>query len=170
MSDRHREPTHGADLQAEPEFDRDVEVRRVVGTGVWLAAVIAVSMILMWWLVVSLRSAEQAADPPRSPLPEVSEPGRPPAPWLQPVRWQDLSPERELAAMRAEEQRVLGSYGWVNEAGGIARIPVERAIELAAERGLPRMPPEGASPAAQLPAAESGTGPGGSEQGGRDVP
>jgi hypothetical protein len=132
---------------AEPGFDRDVDVRRVVWTGIWLAVVIAVSMVLMWLMAVGFKRAGEAADPPPSPLPEVSQERLPPGPWLQPSRWQDLTPERELALMRQEERRVLEGYGWVNQAGGIARIPVERALEWVAEHGLPPAPPPPTPPA-----------------------
>jgi cytochrome c oxidase cbb3-type subunit III len=42
-----------------------------------------------------------------------------------------------LKEMRATEDAVLHSYGWVDQAAGIVRIPIERAMELLAERGLP---------------------------------
>lgn len=35
------------------------------------------------------------------------------------------------------ENSVLESYGWVDRSRGIVRIPIERAIEVLAERGLP---------------------------------
>lgn len=149
-----RAPTAGGEAHPQPEFDRDIQVRRVVATGIWLAAVIAVSMAAMWFLSVSLRSAEQAADPPRSPLPEASARQLPPPPLLQD------KPERDLAAMRQEEERVLEGYGWVDEAGGVARIPIERAIELIALRGLPRTSP-GAAPQAPAAAAPPAAGDGG---------
>jgi hypothetical protein len=47
------------------------------------------------------------------------------------------SPELELKQLRAEEERILTSYGWVNEASGVAHIPIDRAIELVLENGLP---------------------------------
>ncbi len=34
----------------------------------------------------------------------------------------------------------LDSYGWVDEKAGIAHIPIERAMELIAQRGLPVLP------------------------------
>ena len=39
--------------------------------------------------------------------------------------------------MRAAEDAVLSSYGWVNEAAGFVRIPIDRAIERVVEQGLP---------------------------------
>jgi DNA-binding GntR family transcriptional regulator len=39
--------------------------------------------------------------------------------------------------MLAAETAILHSYGWVDRDAGIVRIPIERAIEILAERGLP---------------------------------
>jgi hypothetical protein len=46
-------------------------------------------------------------------------------------------PWEEYKVLHANEARVLNSYGWVNEADGTVRIPIDRAIDLIAERGLP---------------------------------
>ncbi len=48
-----------------------------------------------------------------------------------------VSPPRDLAAFRAREDQELQAYGWVNRSSGIVRIPVERAIELVLQEGLP---------------------------------
>jgi hypothetical protein len=40
--------------------------------------------------------------------------------------------------MRQEDQ--LNSYGWIDEKAGVAHIPIERAMELTAERGIPVYP------------------------------
>lgn len=48
----------------------------------------------------------------------------------------------ELRQLRAREERLLSSYGWVDKDAGIARIPIERAMALLAQQGLPfREPP-----------------------------
>jgi hypothetical protein len=52
-----------------------------------------------------------------------------------------------LAAFRAQEQALLASYGWVEKDKGIARIPVEEAMRIVAERGLPAFPVAEPSPA-----------------------
>ena len=46
-------------------------------------------------------------------------------------------PLQELQTLHAEEDAVLNSYGWVDRKAGVVRIPVQRAIELLAQRGLP---------------------------------
>jgi hypothetical protein len=42
-----------------------------------------------------------------------------------------------LAELRAAEEEILGSYSWAEKEKNVVRIPIERAMELIAERGLP---------------------------------
>jgi hypothetical protein len=56
---------------------------------------------------------------------------QPPAPRLQ------SDPAGELALHRALEARRTGEYAWVDRPAGVVRVPVERAMELLLERGLP---------------------------------
>jgi hypothetical protein len=46
--------------------------------------------------------------------------------------------ERQFAA----QQQRLNTYGWVDEKAGTAHIPIERAMELVAQRGIPARPPQ----------------------------
>ena len=52
----------------------------------------------------------------------------------------------QLYSIRIAEERKLNSYGWVDEKAGTVHIPIERAMELLAQRGLPLRPPSGAQP------------------------
>jgi hypothetical protein len=62
--------------------------------------------------------------------------GQFPEPQLQPNTTADM------VKFRHEESEGLESYGWVNEKEGIARIPIDRALKIVTERGLPKAPPE----------------------------
>jgi hypothetical protein len=56
----------------------------------------------------------------------------------------------------AKQDRVLGSYDWVDKNNGVVRIPIDRAIDLVAERGLPVIPADAvanASATAKAPTA-----------------
>jgi hypothetical protein len=68
-------------------------------------------------------------DPQLSPLAKPEE--LPPAPRLQ------VSSGQDLLELRAREATALNGYRWVNKDLGVVGIPVERAIELLAQRGLP---------------------------------
>ncbi len=48
-----------------------------------------------------------------------------------------VTPGASLAELRAAEEADLNSYGWVDRKAGIARIPIDRAMQLLLERGLP---------------------------------
>lgn len=54
-----------------------------------------------------------------------------PAPNLQ------MNPQEDLRALRAREDAEIVSYGWVDRSNGIIRMPVERAMDLILQRGLP---------------------------------
>lgn len=54
-----------------------------------------------------------------------------PAPRLQ------VAPEVDLAALRARENEELDHYGWIDKNAGVVRIPIDRAMDLIASRGLP---------------------------------
>jgi hypothetical protein len=47
---------------------------------------------------------------------------------------------QEITDMHAKEDLLLENYSWVDESKGTVRIPIERAMELIAERGLPVAP------------------------------
>ena len=57
-----------------------------------------------------------------------------PAPALQ------VKPQVDLQTYRARAERDLNSYGWIDQAHGITKIPIDRAMNLLAARGLPVRP------------------------------
>ena len=64
------------------------------------------------------------------------------------------------------QENQLNSYGWVDEKAGVAHIPIERAMELIAQRGLPVLRKRGkhdrdsnAGPASKAPAVKASKAP-----------
>jgi hypothetical protein len=43
-----------------------------------------------------------------------------------------------LAEFRTQENALLTSYGWVEKDKGVVRIPIEEAMKIVAEQGLPK--------------------------------
>lgn len=127
-------------------LDRDLHLWRIVGFGVGLVALIAVVSAGMWLLVQVLTSAEVAEDPPPPVLPEARQQEAPPEPRLQ------TDPFADLAALRAAEDETLEGWAWTDEGAGLARVPVERAMELLLEERPAAGRPEGdAEPAEERP-------------------
>jgi hypothetical protein len=55
----------------------------------------------------------------------------PPEPRLQ------TNPGEDLKALRAEEDRRLGTYGWIDREQRVLRLPIERAMDQVIRRGVP---------------------------------
>lgn len=49
----------------------------------------------------------------------------------------EVKPGASLAELRAAENADLNSYGWIDRNAGTVRIPIDRAMQLILERGLP---------------------------------
>ncbi|MBI4537327.1 MAG: hypothetical protein HY712_05160 [candidate division NC10 bacterium] len=133
-----RHPGEPAPAPAAGHEQRDLSPRAIALFGIALAATVVVCLILAVWLFDYFAAREAKRDVPRSPLATAAPPGEP--------RLQVFAP-RELQALRAREDEMLESYGWVDKGAGIVRIPIDQAMELLAKRGLPASPKESAPPA-----------------------
>jgi hypothetical protein len=109
----------------------DVHSAKVVRAGVGILVVLAVFFALMWMLQGVLLRFEQNAQVPPHPLASTLARTEPPLPRLQP------NPRADLLALRAQEEAVLETYAWIDKGRGTVRVPIERAMELLAQRGLP---------------------------------
>ena len=157
------DPLHNVDVEHE---HRDVNVRAVLGSAAVLVVVVLVSQVLILILFRVLESQAAAKDPELSPVavPAVDMPKTTTgSPFFNPgVGGPQLMTNEPmgLAGVRAEEQKRLQSYGWVNQAAGVAHLPIDEAKKLLRERGLPVREGEAASPTlgTRLPARGESSG------------
>ena len=120
---------------------RDIEVRGLA----WFAASLLISGIVislvLWGMFRYFEGKLASLDPQDTPvvaeqrLREPPPPTDPAARFPQP-RLQSNAAE-ENARQRFAEDRVLASYGWRDAPAGVVRIPIDRAMDLVAQRGLP---------------------------------
>ncbi|HUB81830.1 MAG TPA: hypothetical protein VMB03_23685 [Bryobacteraceae bacterium] len=112
---------------------RDANARNVALTGfgvlvgMWIAVMLIYPIFLLFGHLVS-RPVLPSSLPPQTGF------VLPPAPALQP------NPRRDLHEYLAAENADLSTYRWVDPAKGIVSIPIDRAIELIAQRGIPPQP------------------------------
>lgn len=118
-----REPAH-------PGGDRDIAAGSILGFSAGLAVFLVISAAVCALIFGLFRSSLERRDPPPSPVAEANAPVIPPEPRLQ------ESPIRDMDVFRQRELEVLDGYGWVDRDAGVARIPIDRAIDLYVERGL----------------------------------
>jgi len=136
MSEVHR--PHAAGASAEPVENpdvhhetSDVNIHAILGFGAGLIGVTASVLFMVWLLFGYFTSREARQAPPEYPLAASQGERLPPEPRLQ------SSPREDLRELRAAEDDVLGSYGWVDKNAGVVRIPIDEAIRLTLQRGLP---------------------------------
>jgi hypothetical protein len=120
----------------------DVNVRALIGLAIGLFAVTGLVAVLMWGLLAFFQRQAANNDPAVSPLARpaaempASQVGNP---FFGSAEGPQLltSEPAVLSKQRAMEAEALGSYGWVDEKSGVARIPISEAKKLILERGLP---------------------------------
>ncbi|MEW5882738.1 MAG: hypothetical protein AB1725_00750 [Armatimonadota bacterium] len=90
-------------------------------------SIIAMGILLKWFV--------RASDPERPTDPAVAAQGMelPAGPRLQPA------PGSEMETLAAQQKARVGGYGWVDDQH--AHVPIERAMEIVLEEGLPARPP-----------------------------
>lgn len=131
----HVDPNLLQDLGYEP---RDIALSTIVKWVGWLFVFIAITSLVALGIYFLLVRRAPGVPGPQVASPLVPEARRtvslrrqPPEPILQ------AYPKRDMREFRRSEQKALHSYGWVAQDKGIAHIPIERAIDITAERGLP---------------------------------
>jgi hypothetical protein len=109
----------------------DAEIGPLIKFAVFLAVTTTVCALIVVGLYKYLDRRETAEKAGRYPLAADVARTLPPPPRLQTYPFYDLKD------LRGDENRVLEQYGWVNKNAGIVRIPIERAIDVLAQKGLP---------------------------------
>jgi hypothetical protein len=109
----------------------DVNVGAILRYGAALFGVIAIALVFLFWLLGVYERQYARAQTQVYPLAAGRQDQLPPEPRLQ------NDPQRDLSDLRAKQESLLTGYGWVNKEAGIARIPIEDAMRIVVERGLP---------------------------------
>jgi hypothetical protein len=124
----HHPPAH-ADVDHEKS---DVNIRAILGFGAGLIALAIVVYVVVWLLFGYLGRREDRASATRTyPLAVGQEDRLPPEPRLQ------TNPRQDLKDLREAEDQVLKSYQWVDRNAGVVRIPIDEAMKVTLQRGLP---------------------------------
>ncbi len=139
---------HAQELNPEVHHEeRDVNFRiflLLAGAFVVIAIVLHVAIYFMFEVMkkqearkspapislVAITPGERVGKTPRlQPFP-YEQKGRLESPLLH-------TPVEDMEKMNARESEILTTYGWVDRAGGVVRIPVERAMQIVVSRRLP---------------------------------
>jgi hypothetical protein len=121
---------------------RDADTRAVLRFLIGLGVVLVVIAGLMWGWFRYLQAAERLPAP-ASPFANIRQ--VPSGPQLQ------VTPRQDLLKTTGDQERALESYGWENRQAGTVRIPIERAMDMLVQKGVPvlNVPVTAQPPAAQ---------------------
>ena len=125
----HRRPPAPPPLNHELSDADPAPILKFLAFLVAASIVIALLVVPFYNYLERREAAEKTARHPMS-LTGAERPV-PPPPRLQTYPFQDIK------ALRQHDKPLVGSYEWVDRNAGTVRIPVDRAMDLLAERGLP---------------------------------
>src|SRR5580658_3123178 len=132
----HDGKTHDPDVNPGVSHEtRDVNVFQISAFGIGLLLACIVTVFAMWAMFDFFfhRENEKNVGNPEASMMN-QRPKLPPEPRLQ------AEPKVELKDLRADEDAILTSYGWIDPDKGIVRIPIDQAIDIVAQKGLPSKP------------------------------
>jgi hypothetical protein len=141
---------HAAAVTPAPVEGDGVDYRGIA----WFVVILTVTtvvcaglMVLLYWFLDKREAGSAVA---RSPLAVPSLQAPPPPNLLYVDTTHPATPRLgepgNLEQFRQSERHALESYGWVDQNGGVVRIPIDRAKDLLLERGLPVRGAAGAAP------------------------
>src|SRR5580698_3645026 len=141
-------------------FERqDLQPRGILYFLLGLAIFLLLSILGIRGVYAFLDHREKALQPPVNPLvtnvPTDTRhiaPGYPQSVFPNPKLEEDERGQPNEILL--QEENTLYSYGWIDEKAGTVRIPIERAMDLIVQRGLP-VRPQGAAGETALSGMES---------------
>jgi len=140
------------------EFDA-VSYSGIVWFVVILTGTVLASQLIVWGLYEWFDSRLTRAEAPRAAMAEA--PTRPEIQGGRLVSGAENTPRPSLLVDEpmvnreyyGAQRAAQSTYGWIDQAQGTVRLPIERAKDLVIERGLPARPaPVAAAPAVDAPA------------------
>jgi hypothetical protein len=137
----HHEPLYTDALHNEDVAHEhsDVAVKPLLMFALGLFAVTGFVMLLMGGLFKALENNAASNDPVQSPH-AIPAGQLPPEPRLLINEPANLHKQREM------EAKTLAEYGWIDQAGGVARLPIAEAKKKLLHDGIPVRPDAAAEP------------------------
>ena len=110
----------------------DIDVSVGYKFGLWLTISMLISIGIVTGAFYFFEGQSKAANIAAQKYPlAVGQHKEPPTPNLQ------NQPFKDIYMLRQGEAEKLGSYGWIDKDGGIARLPIDRAMDVMLEKGFP---------------------------------
>jgi len=103
----------------------EVSVRLIVISLAFLAVFTFLVCVLVVGIFNYLHAEYHTEEAARQARPVI-----PPEPRIE------VEPFRQLQTLHAQEDHILSTYAWVDKNAGVVRVPIDRAIDMLAQKGL----------------------------------
>src|ERR1700735_895283 len=140
--------SHNDDAVVDPSLGyekRDAHISPVLHFGFWLGVLLVATLFGMKWTYDHFKT--ESMGPPASPF--INERVLPSSPRLQ------ANPHQELRDYCATQQKAVNGYSWIDQQSGAVQIPIDRAMDLVLQRGLPA---RSSAPPSDMPPVPSFSG------------
>lgn len=117
----------------------DENMRAILHFALWMVVAAVVIYASLWGMFKYFDWQAALADPAANPLLVGEKPPSTPAARFPEPRLQ-ANAAADLVQIQSAEEEKLDTYGWVDRPAGITRMPVEQAMRLIAEHGVPVWP------------------------------
>jgi hypothetical protein len=107
----------------------DASPRGLVYFALIIVGILVLAFLSLRWLFGYFQKAENPGSLVAAPFADVRP--LPPAPRIQ------SNPGADMQSYFQSQQNLLNTYGWIDRQNGIVRLPIDRAMELVLQRGLP---------------------------------
>lgn len=138
-------------VQSEGYERRDANIPALLKLALGMAIVIAITLVAVKW-TFNIFEKFMPLGEPAAPFEQSRQ--LPPSPMIQ------AAPHMELKDYCVVQENNVKGYAWVDQQQGIVRIPIDRAMELTLQKGLPVRAASGGSPtgtaASDLPGVTMG--------------
>lgn len=126
QEDRYREPS----MAPSDAYERsDLNPRWVVAFGIGIVVATALAVLITAGMIYYRATQHSKRE---LPLPRLARERE-----INPQPRLEVDAPKQLREMRAGEDARLSSYGWVDKDADIVRIPIDRAMDILASKGLP---------------------------------
>ena len=116
----HQSPNGAGHEQSE------VSVRLIVVSLAFLAVTTAIVFVLVIGIFRYFYDTNSTEETIKLTIPVI-----PPQPRIE------VAPYEQLQQLRVQEDHILSTYAWVDKQAGVVRVPIDKAIDLLAAKGLP---------------------------------
>jgi len=137
MSERKHGSADDGQSESAAYETRDIKVRPLAAfiAGLTVFTVFCFLIVLYLFRLFSAQHAVENAPATGGAAPQAVS-----APADEQMRWPEprvqSRPADDLKSLRAQEDQTLTTYGWVDRANGVVRVPVDVAMKLVEKEGL----------------------------------